>query len=262
MHRSVIVIEDFYDNPLEIRNMALSLNYPEPPAAVTYPGRNSDKAYLPEHTLNKISELVGKRVMPSPNTNTGLFRISPEISDHKQDIHIDPVSGWAGVWFGSLPEHCQGGTYFWRHKKYGFEWCPRTPEEGQHYGFSSYEQIREEIIYRDGLNRSLWDLTMAVPMRFNRLVLFRPYMWHSHGKNFGTDMNNSRLVQTFFFDEISDAVPETNLPHVNSVQLSDTERMIIKFDTHRTMMNRPIAPAGTPDDPKSVHDYFFLKDLK
>ena len=38
------------------------------------------------------------------------------------------------------------------------------------------------------------------PMRYNRLVIFRTHLWHSHNVNFGDCMENGRLVQLFFFN--------------------------------------------------------------
>jgi hypothetical protein len=40
---------------------------------------------------------------------------------------------------------------------------------------------------------------MTVPMRFNRLILLRPWLWHTAGMSFGTSNENCRLVQLFFF---------------------------------------------------------------
>lgn len=74
-----------------------------------------------------------------------------------------------------------------------------TPDEGRVYGYSDYEDIRKNIIYGDGLDRGLWDRYCFVPMKYNRLVLFSPYLWHSHGDNFGDSIENGRLVQLFFY---------------------------------------------------------------
>ena len=40
---------------------------------------------------------------------------------------------------------------------------------------------------------------MTVPMRFNRLVLIRPWLWHTAGASFGSSLEDGRLVQLFFF---------------------------------------------------------------
>ena len=40
---------------------------------------------------------------------------------------------------------------------------------------------------------------MTVPMRFNRLVLLRPWLWHTSGLGFGDSIENGRLVYLMFF---------------------------------------------------------------
>ena len=40
---------------------------------------------------------------------------------------------------------------------------------------------------------------MQVPMRFNRLVLLRPWLWHTAGPAFGDRPENARLVYLMFF---------------------------------------------------------------
>jgi len=37
-------------------------------------------------------------------------------------------------------------------------------------------------------------------MKFNRIVIFRADMWHSHNYNFGDCLENGRIVQLFFFN--------------------------------------------------------------
>lgn len=249
MDKSIIIVEDFYDDPLAVREMALSLQYPVAGEGSTYPGKNSAVPILLPEAHTKLQEILGSNIAGTPDMANGFFRISEQNDSHKQDIHIDPGSDWAAVWFGNLPQDCKGGTYFWQHKKYGFEWCPRTPEEGKRYGFNTYEEIREKIIYGDGLNRDLWNLTMAVPMRFNRLVLFRPWMWHSHGKNFGNSIQNSRLVQLFFLKNIEQP----------SVKLEPNEHMIHLFEKHRRESAAPKKDMFEGQEIHSVENYFYMR---
>ena len=56
-----------------------------------------------------------------------------------------------------------------------------------------------ELLERDSLDASKWELTMQVPMRFNRLVLLRPWLWHTAGESFGETLADSRLVYLMFF---------------------------------------------------------------
>lgn len=79
------------------------------------------------------------------------------------------------------------------------ERIPMNPAEGAASNYGDYEEIRSNIIYGDGLDRSLWDRYCFVPAKYNRLVLFSPYLLHSHGANFGDKLENARLVQLFFY---------------------------------------------------------------
>ena len=36
-------------------------------------------------------------------------------------------------------------------------------------------------------------------MGFNRLILYRPWLWHSAGESFGDSVENGRLVQLMQF---------------------------------------------------------------
>lgn len=66
-------------------------------------------------------------------------------------------------------------------------------------GLDSFDAVQRELIARDSNDASKWDMTMRVPMRFNRLVLLRPWMWHSAGEAFGSTMDDARFVYLMFF---------------------------------------------------------------
>ena len=55
-------------------------------------------------------------------------------------------------------------------------------------------------IGEDSLDDSKWEMTMRVPMRFNRLILLRPWLWHTAGESFGDTLENGRLVYLMFFE--------------------------------------------------------------
>lgn len=200
MKTNITIIDDFLDDPFEIRKLALSANYPEPKEH-TYPGRNSDKSYLTQEMMDKIQNRIGDYLIPAEGSSCGYFRISLESDTYEQYIHID--SGWdlGGVLYLNLPNQCEfeSGTSFWSHKRLGTERAPASIEEGKFQGFTSYEEVRQGIIYGDGLDPSLWNRYAIAPMKYNRLVLFDPLLWHSHGYNFGKTIENGRLVMLFFF---------------------------------------------------------------
>jgi hypothetical protein len=200
MKTNIVIVDDFLDDPYEMRLNALNANYPEP-TDHTYPGKNSDKSYFTEEMLEKIQNRWGDYLIPAEGSSCGYFRISLERDTFEQNIHIDP--GWdvGGVLYLNTPNQCrpESGTHFYYHNRLGIERAPATQEEGKFLGFTSYEEIRKNVIYGDGLDKSLWTRYASSPMKYNRLVLFDPLLWHSHGDNFGDSLDNGRLVMLFFF---------------------------------------------------------------
>ena len=59
--------------------------------------------------------------------------------------------------------------------------------------------MHADIIEKDSVDDSKWELTTRIPMRFNRLVLLRPWLWHTAGPGFGDTPENGRLVYLMFF---------------------------------------------------------------
>lgn len=204
MRTNIIIVDDFLDDPWAMRQTALSANYPEP-GDKTYPGRNSDRSYLTEDIIERVQNRCGNYIVPAEGTSCGVFRTSLESDTFEQYIHVDPGFDIGGVLYLNTPNQCvsSAGTSFWYHRRLGIERVPDSPEAGRRLGFTCYDEIRKELIYGDGLNPELWERYAYAPMKYNRLVLFDPALWHSHGSNFGDNIHNGRLVMLFFFNFIS-----------------------------------------------------------
>ena len=72
--------------------------------------------------------------------------------------------------------------------------------EGLHrMGYDSYGELEKDLLQKDGWDRSKWEQTMMVPMRFNRLVLLHPYYWHTAGPGFGDSLEDGRLIYVVFY---------------------------------------------------------------
>ena len=194
----VIVIDDFLRNPEIVRQQALGLTYQ---VGGRYPGLNSSEKITIEGLDQIVSKLVYEPVR-APWTRDFSHGSCPvslaSDSDKPARIHIDQ-SHWSGLLYLSRPEDCRGGTEFYRHIPTGTDHLPLTPEALKETGFSSYDELRAQILEKDALDRSKWELTMTVPMRFNRLVLLQPQYWHTAGPGFGDSIENGRLVYLMFF---------------------------------------------------------------
>lgn len=195
MPTSMIIVDDFLDNAHELREAGLHMTYP--PVQGNYPGRNSVQAVQLEGLEAEVSRLVGEPLMPAPGQAHGKFRITLADDVGQARVHVDP-SHWSGILYLSLPQHCRGGTEFFRHIPTNTDRGAYNDAEAQSMGFPSAKQMMADVL-EDTNDASRWELTMRVPMRFNRLVLLRPWLWHSAGENFGSTLQDGRLIYLMFF---------------------------------------------------------------
>jgi Family of unknown function (DUF6445) len=201
MPLSVIIFDDFFDHPMKLRADALKLNYPKPKEKQNWPGRNGHMRLFVPGLDEAVSRIVGEPVVGAAGTAHCCFRLSlaGDDDDRLFNVHIDEGMWWAGIAYLTLPEHCQGGTEFFRHKETHSDRAPIYPEELKKHNAKDFSEAGWRIISRDSTDMSKWEPVMMVPMRFNRLVLLRPWLWHTAGKSFGTSIENGRLIQTYFF---------------------------------------------------------------
>ena len=197
MPTSVIIVDDFLDNAQALRDAGLRLDYPDVRGA--FPGRNSTQRIELQGLDQQVSRLVGEPVVPMPPSQAhGKFRLALAGDQGRAKVHVD-TAHWSGILYLSRPEDCRGGTEFFRHRPTNTERAPINDAESRAMGHPSAKQLIGDIISRDTLDDSKWELTMRVPMRFNRLVLLRPWLWHTAGEAFGDSLHNGRLVYLMFF---------------------------------------------------------------
>jgi len=199
MQTSLIIIDDFLANPYEFREAALKLNYPHLDKSTYFPGRNSEKRVRLEGVDEVVGKIIGEKLIPTPGTGYGKFRIALEGDEGEGDIHIDE-SHWSGILYLNLPEQCQGGTDFFRHIPTNSERAPINREEMRAMGVSSPQELWDKLIKAHSKDRSKWERVMTVPMRFNRLVLLRPWLWHTASPGFGDSLETGRLVYLLFWN--------------------------------------------------------------
>lgn len=199
MPTSLIVVDDFLGarDAHGLREAGLQLTYPEQQGP--FPGRNSLERLEIEGLDQAVSQIVGERVKPiSPLQSHAKFRVTLGADKGRAKVHVDQAY-WSGILYLSKPEDCQGGTEFFRHRRTGTDRAPWNEQELAAMGYSSHQQMHQDIIERDSSDDSKWEPTMQVPMRFNRLVLLRPWLWHTAGPAFGDRPENARLVYLMFF---------------------------------------------------------------
>ena len=197
MPTSLILVDDFIDNPHALREAALRLTYPH--GENLFPGRTSVERINLEGLAGQVSRLVGEPLAPMPPTQAhAKCRITLGGDTGKAKVHVD-AAHWSGILYLSRPEDCRGGTEFFRHLPTNSDRTAYNDAEARALGFPSARGMTTSILDSDSTDDSKWEMTMRVPMRFNRLVLLRPWLWHTAGEAFGDSMENGRLVYLMFF---------------------------------------------------------------
>jgi hypothetical protein len=197
MPTSLIIADDFLEDAEGLREAALRLTYPD--LEGPFPGRNSLQRINIGGLAEQVSAMVGEALEPlSPPLSHAKCRISLAGERGTGGVHIDP-GYFSGILYLSRPEDCRGGTDFFRHLPTGTERAPLNERELAAMGYASYDDMRREVVEKGGTDPAQWEKVMEVPMRFNRLVLLRPWLWHTAGAGFGDRMENGRLVYLMFF---------------------------------------------------------------
>lgn len=195
---SLLIIDDFLTDPHVARTKALALEYDPALKDGNYPGVLSAQP-LPIPGLDQaVSAIIGTPVQPQAGTSHSYCRLTLANDKGLSGVHIDPCF-YSGILYLNLPEHCRGGTEFYQHKRTGLDRVPADTGQMLAAGYADPNQLIEEVVNGDTLKPSKWEKQFTVPMRFNRLVLFSPWMFHNSARGFGTGKDNGRLVHLMFF---------------------------------------------------------------
>jgi hypothetical protein len=195
---SLMIIDDFLADPHIARSAALALDYDPAFKNGNYPGLLST-APLHIAGLDKAAaKTIGVSIMPQAGTTHGHCRITLANDKGLSGVHIDPCF-YSGILYLSLPKDCRGGTYFFQHRRTGLERVPQDAGQMLAAGYSDINQLIDEVVNADTLKPPRWEKVLTVPMRFNRLILFSPWMFHNSGRGFGSSPDNGRLVHLMFF---------------------------------------------------------------
>jgi hypothetical protein len=179
---SVVIKDDFYSNPEELRNLAMSKSYQEPPAgtprlAVTAICNEAESKAMFDLLQPYLAEVEGNRIVGA----NILFRYTLASAQKKVFCHVDGCSN-AGIVYLTLPENCAGGTTIYRHKQTGDEIYRK--------------QNRHLYNFREP---SQWEVISEIDMAYNRLVMYPGQLFHAISPVFfGDQIENSRLTQNVF----------------------------------------------------------------
>ncbi len=185
---TVVVKDNFYDDPDAVREIALNKSYNVPPdgtprLAVTAVCDEAETRAMCELLKPYVPHIEGNRVVGAHV----LFRYTLADTVKKVFCHVDGCAN-AGILYLTLPENCAGGTTIYRHKPTGDEIYNRA---NRHlYDFREADQ---------------WEVLTEVEMRYNRLVMYPGQLFHAITPVFfGDRIENARLTQNVFISRERD----------------------------------------------------------
>ena len=190
MKTTAIIIDDFYNNPHDVREFALKQEFS---VVGNYPGFRTVSHTNPSiySTIQEAIKNAGGQITNfSTDSHNGSYQYA--LSTNKSWIHADEQT-WAGICFLTPDASLSAGTGLYRHKATGLECRPRMSD-------GSIDEELLSTIYMDSQDMDKWELTDRLANKFNRLILYRGDYFHMSLDYFGTDLSNGRLFQTFFFD--------------------------------------------------------------
>ena len=179
---SFLVVDNFYENPDEVRKFALSRTFHNHPEY--HKGRRTDECYRFAGLKERFEQLLGRKVTNWEKYGTnGCFQYC--IAGDQLVYHHDSQL-YAGVLYLTPDAPPQTGTSLYRSKYTKKMKVPST---------------EHDMVFKNGfLDETEFELVDVIGNVYNRLILFDSHMIHAASKYFGTTKENSRFFQLFFFD--------------------------------------------------------------
>jgi Family of unknown function (DUF6445) len=205
--QSVIVIDDFYEDPDSVRELALSLDYHRKPGA-TYPGVEAvapgyNWSGIRQKLRAYIDEPVDAPCPKKPEFPQGKFRIAVEADEETRidRVHVDQQR-WSGVIYLSKDQDCREGLALYRHRATGSVEYPSAwlQENYKHLCLRPKEEARQVVLDYFKQHDNFEQIGM-IPMAYNRAILLMAKVLHGTGVAFGADKLSGRLTQHFEFYE-------------------------------------------------------------
>jgi hypothetical protein len=196
---NLIIIDNFYENPNEVRKFALEQefnitgNYPGMRTARTFGGiqlRDKIQGYIIQYGYKIIKFTVNEFIEENNDNCSFTMNCANDIA--KSWIHVDTlycklekdkkkIVHMAGVLYLSPNAPPNSGTTFYR-----FD-----------YSNENYDKNIPIMKYTHDITK--WKKIDTIGNLFNRLIIFNAHIHHSIEMLFGIDKYDGRLTQNFFF---------------------------------------------------------------
>ena len=190
MRINSLTIDNFYSNPMEVREFALKQEFK---VRGNYPGQRTTP-FLTDNTRQKLRDILypfAGEITWWGGEYTGSFQYTTSVD--RSWIHADSTTDWAAVCYLTPDAPLSAGTGLFRHKETGWSNFDYKRE-------SDHEYMKGAPPGHDMQDYTKWEMVDRVGNVFNRLIMYRADNYHVSLDYFGKDMYDGRLFQVFFFN--------------------------------------------------------------
>ena len=182
------IVDNFYDNPDEIRKFALEQEFGDENVITGFVGRRTFNQFLFPGLKEAFESVMGKKITKWEEYGmNGRFQIC--WSGERLVYHCDEQM-WGGMIYLSPNAPYQCGTTLYADKK----------NRARTYYDPGWDDYWANTPGDCHLDRTPFEPVDVLGNVYNRLVIFDASCIHSASEYFGTNKENARLWQMFFFD--------------------------------------------------------------
>ena len=182
------IVDNFYDNPDEIRKFALEQEFGDESVITGFVGRRTFNQFLFPGLKEAFESVMGKKITKwEEHGMNGRFQIC--WSGERLVYHCDSQR-WGGMIYLTPNAPFQCGTTLYADKK----------NRARTYYDQGWDEYWANTPGDCHLDRTPFEPVDVFGNVYNRLVIFDASCIHSASEYFGTNKENARLWQMFFFD--------------------------------------------------------------
>ena len=194
LNPAVLVIDDFYENPDEIRDFALSRRFV--PHLEYHKGQRTESKYIPDGMKETLETILRMKITSWDDQGAnGVFQFCT--AEDAVVYHVDTQTYAAVVYLTpDAPASC--GTTCFKSRRTGLRSDPED-KDSERLG-KNKDELSFEIFRGNFYDKTDLETVDIVGNVYNRLVIFNAKSIHAASEYFGDTKENSRLFHIFFFD--------------------------------------------------------------
>jgi hypothetical protein len=197
IRRFLLVRDDFYSDPDEVRRIARTMKFEE---CEDITGYMTSKVYHPPGVRRRLERVLGVKITrwdTDGDSGNGIFYQAFSRGTQKEipGVHSDEPDDDITVLIyltPDLPIDC--GTSLWQHRPTGLLNAP-TQRDARRLK-TTLTALRERL-ETDSERRRKWIEIDRAGYRYNRMVAYASGMLHSASRHFGSNLSDGRIYQTY-----------------------------------------------------------------